>query len=48
MPDWYINNEPMPETQRLTFDIGEFYNSEDSLLPAGLRDPVCLILNSVK
>lgn len=48
MPDWYINNEPMPETQRLTFDIGEFYNSEDSLLPAGLRGPVCLILNSVK
>ena len=48
MPDWYINNEPMPETQRLTFDIGQFYSSEDSLLPAGLRGPVCLILNSVK
>lgn len=38
----------MLEIQRLTFYIGQFYNSEETLLSAGLGGPVCLILNSVK
>lgn len=40
MPDWYINNEPMPEGPRTTFCTGQFYNANDPLMPSGLMGPV--------
>lgn len=48
MPSWFVNNQPMPESKRMTFDAGEFYNVNDELLPAGLRGPVKLTFNSEK
>ncbi|WP_175416224.1 glycosyl hydrolase [Aggregatimonas sangjinii] len=42
MPDWYINNEPMPEGPRTTFDSGQFYKKDDSLMPSGLLGPVSI------
>ena len=40
MPDWYINNEPMPEGPRTTFCSGGFYKKDDPLMPSGLIGPV--------
>ena len=42
MPDWYINNDPMPAGPRTTFDSGGFANRKDAdtLIPAGLLGPV--------
>lgn len=42
MPEWYINNEPMPVGPRTTFDSGGFANRNDgnTLVPAGLLGPV--------
>ncbi len=40
MPDWYINNEPMPEGPRTTFCTGQFYDANDDLMPSGLMGPV--------
>lgn len=40
MPQWYINNEPMPEGPRTTFCTGQFYKKGDPLMPSGLLGPV--------
>ncbi len=41
MPDWYINNQPMPAGPRTTFDSGGFARRSDgnTLVPAGLLGP---------
>lgn len=40
MPDWYINNEPMPAGPRTTFSSYEFCEQGDELEPSGLKGPV--------
>jgi hypothetical protein len=42
MPDWYIDNEPMPAGPRTTFDSGGFAKRKDgdTLAPSGLLGPV--------
>jgi hypothetical protein len=42
MPQWYINNQPMPEGPRTTFCSGGFYSKGDPLMPSGLMGPVFL------
>lgn len=42
MPDWYVNNEPMPEGPRSTFTTWNFYEKDRELLPAGMHGPVML------
>jgi hypothetical protein len=42
-PDWFVQNEPRPETNRLAF-VNWFYHRKDTpLLPSGLLGPVRLI-----
>ncbi len=40
MPDWYVNNEALPEGPRSSFCSGNFYTSGDELMPSGLVGPV--------
>lgn len=40
MPDWFLQNKPMPEGLRTTFCTGDFYNADDELMPSGLKGPV--------
>jgi hypothetical protein len=40
IPDWYINNEPMPASERSTFCTYPFYNKNSQLISAGLLGPV--------
>jgi hypothetical protein len=42
MPDWYVNNEPMPEGPRSTFTTWNFYDKDRKLLASGLLGPVVL------
>lgn len=42
MPDWYINNQPMPDGKRSTFTTHNFYNKSSELLSAGLLGPVTI------
>jgi hypothetical protein len=42
MPDWYVNNEPMPAGPRSTFCSNGFFNKGDALEPSGLKGPVSL------
>ena len=42
-PDWFVKNQPRPETNRLAF-VNWFYHRKDTpLIPAGLLGPVQLI-----
>jgi hypothetical protein len=42
-PDWFLKNQPRPETNRLAF-VNWFYHRKDTpLIPAGLLGPVRLI-----
>ena len=43
MPDWYVNNQPMPQGPRTTFCTGNFYKDGDELMPSGLLGPVRII-----
>jgi len=43
MPDWYVNNEPMPAGPRSTFCTFDFYDKDRTLLPSGLLGPVRLV-----
>jgi len=43
MPEWYVNNEPMPEGPRSTFTTANFYSRDRTLLPSGLLGPVRLV-----
>jgi len=47
MPDWFLNNEPIPEGPRTTFDSGQFYKKGDPLLPSGLLGPVSIEFKDV-
>lgn len=47
MPDWYINNEPLPEGPRSTFTTHNFYSRDHTLLPSGLLGPVILTQEAV-
>lgn len=40
MPDWYINNQPIPNGPRTTFSSWNFNKKGDALLPSGLKGPV--------
>lgn len=40
MPDWYVNNQPMPKSDRTTFTTASFYTKNSPLLSAGLLGPV--------
>ncbi|PQJ77587.1 hypothetical protein BTO16_11925 [Polaribacter glomeratus] len=40
MPDWYVNNQPMPKSKRTTFTTANFYYENSSLISAGLLGPV--------
>ncbi|QCX00985.1 glycoside hydrolase [Aggregatimonas sangjinii] len=42
MPDWYVNNEPPPNTKRSTFATQKFFEKGDELLSAGLIGPVTI------
>ncbi len=42
MPDWYMNNLPMPVSERTTFTTYEFYKKTDPLISSGLLGPVSL------
>jgi hypothetical protein len=42
MPDWYINNEPMPAGERSTFCTYSFYKKDSELISAGLLGPVSI------
>lgn len=45
MPDWYVQNEPMPESRRTTFITAQFYNKNSPLISSGLLGPVQIKLN---
>ncbi len=40
MPDWYVNQEPIPPGKRTTFCTATFYKATDPLMPSGLIGPV--------
>jgi hypothetical protein len=40
MPSWYVNNEPMPDSKRMTFTTKNFYLNDKTLLSSGLLGPV--------
>jgi hypothetical protein len=40
MPEWYVQNKPMPPSKRLTFTTYSFYKKTDTLMPSGLLGPV--------
>lgn len=40
MPDWYVNQEPIPAGKRTTFCTATFYKASDPLMPSGLMGPV--------
>ena len=40
MPDWYMNNEPMPKSKRTTFTTANFYKWNKNLISAGLIGPI--------
>jgi hypothetical protein len=43
LPDWLINNEPRPSSERYTFTSWFYYNKDAPLQPAGLLGPVQLM-----
>lgn len=48
MPDWYINNQPLPKGPRTTFDAGQFYKKGDELMSSGLLGPVSIFFKEEK
>jgi hypothetical protein len=42
MPDWYVQNKPMPDGPRSTFTTFNFYDKDHTLLPSGLLGPVLI------
>ncbi|MDF7823431.1 glycosyl hydrolase [Pontiellaceae bacterium B12227] len=48
MPDWFVNNEPMPEGPRSTFTTYNFYTNNRKLMPTGLLGPVELKQETVQ
>jgi hypothetical protein len=42
MPEWFLNNQPMPESERTTYCTYSFYKKHTPLLSAGLLGPVTI------
>ncbi|MGJ8691815.1 MAG: glycosyl hydrolase [Thalassotalea sp.] len=42
MPDWYLQNKPLPKGQRSSFTTYKFVNKDDALVESGLLGPVTL------
>ena len=40
MPEWFLENRPMPEGERMTFTTYDFYKSTGQLMPSGIVGPV--------
>lgn len=47
MPDWYRNNQPLPEGPRSTFSAYSFQKATDKLLPSGLLGPVTISTSKI-
>lgn len=47
MPDWYLNNQPMPSGPRQTFTTYPFYDKDSVLMSSGLIGPVILKANKL-
>ncbi|WP_396600666.1 glycosyl hydrolase [Algibacter sp. R77976] len=47
MPDWYRNNQPLPEGPRKTFSAYSFQKATDELLPSGLLGPVTISTSKI-
>ena len=47
MPEWFRNNEPLPEGPRKTFSAYSFQKATDDLLPSGLLGPVTISISKV-
>ena len=47
MPEWYRNNEPLPEGPRTTFSAYSFQKATDELLPAGLVGPITISISKI-
>ncbi|MEN8912918.1 MAG: glycosyl hydrolase, partial [Polaribacter sp.] len=47
MPDWYRNNQPLPEGPRKTFSVYSFQKATDDLLPSGLLGPVTISTSKI-
>jgi hypothetical protein len=47
MPDWYRNNQPLPEGPRSTFSAYSFQKATDKLLPSGLIGPVTISTSKI-
>lgn len=49
MPDWYVNNEPLPKGKRTTFSAYPFYKDDKThiLMPSGLQGPVVLVQQAI-
>lgn len=48
MPEWFINNQPMPDGPRKTFNTYKFYKKGDDLMPSGLLGPVVISFKKEK
>jgi hypothetical protein len=47
MPEWYVNQEPIPAGKRTTFCTATFYKATDPLMPSGLLGPVSISEQSI-
>ncbi|MDP5230685.1 MAG: glycosyl hydrolase [Cellulophaga sp.] len=47
MPEWFRNNEPLPEGPRKTFSAYGFQKATDPLLPSGLIGPVKIVASKI-
>ena len=47
MPEWYRNNEPLPEGPRKTFSAYSFQKATDELLTSGLLGPVTISVSKI-
>ncbi|GGD04683.1 glycosyl hydrolase [Hyunsoonleella pacifica] len=47
MPDWYRNDQPLPDGPRTTFSAYSFQKSTDKLLPSGLIGPVTISTSKI-
>ena len=47
MPDWYRNNQPLPDGPRTTFSAYSFQKPTDKLLPSGLIGPVSISTSKI-
>ncbi len=45
MPQWFVENQPMPASKRNTYCTHSFYNKNSKLISAGLLGPVSITSN---